>query len=120
MLQVRTHGFEGMSRTKKAAIAVALVAVGAVVLTLGLVLLLGLVAVGGVAILGILGYRRITGRRLFVPQQHLDADGPVRVIDAAADEPKPGEVGFQVRVQNDGYRRMISAEAPRDDDGAPR
>ena len=121
MLEVRTYGFSGMSRAKKVALAIALVAGGALVLTVGLVLLLGVVTVGAVGAIAVLGYRRLTGRPLFQPPR-LDPHGAVRIIHQASTlhDREPDESGASVRSGSDAFLRALPEADRADDDTAER
>ncbi len=119
MLEVRTYGFSGMSRTKKAALAIALVAGGALMLTVGLVLLLGVVAVGAVGTVALLGYRRLTGRPLLQPSR-LDPHGAVRIVEqASALSDDLADDRGRVRSGGDAFLRALP-EADRADDESSR
>lgn len=117
MFEVRTYGLEGMSRTKKAALAVGLVATGALLLTVGLVLLLGIAVVGTVGAIAVLGYRRLTGRPLFTPPR-LDRYGAVRIVEHGGTfaEPNPDDPNGRVRAGDDDFLLALpEAERPDDD-----
>lgn len=62
MLIVRSFGLRGRSRAQTVALAVAALAIGAVLLAVGLMVLAGLAAAGTVVGLGVLAWRRLTGR----------------------------------------------------------
>jgi hypothetical protein len=115
MLEVRTYGLGGMSRTKKALLAIALVAAGALFLTIGLVLLLGLAAVGTVGTIAVLAWRRLTGRRLLRPPP-LDPHGAVRIVEQGSVRGADGAPagGGSVRAGGDALLRALP-EAERGD-----
>lgn len=117
MLEVRTYGFSGMSRTKKAALAVGLVAAGAVALTVGLMLLLGIAVVGTVGAIAVLGYRRLTGRPLIQPPS-VFRYGAVHVVEPGAAMREADAAEQRVRAGDDAFLRALP-EADRGDDESP-
>lgn len=119
MLEVRTYGLSGMSRPKKVALAVGLVAAGAVALTVGLMLLLGLAVVGTVGAIAVLGYRRLTGRPLIRPPS-VFRYGAVRIVEPGETSRQADAAGQRVRPGDEAFLRALPEADRGDGESAPR